>query len=367
MIHHINASNGIGNFQVIYKGSVNLETPGTRGVSHLLEHLLCKGFEHLTHSFSSLSINWNAYTSMNEVVFYMTGLTEYVEKYRDEFLNGILEYKVTEEELEAEKKIVIAEIEGALSDPGSNLYLNALMGFYDNMGPLGSVKDIQNITLEQINEFKALAYDKPFAILDVSTDPFKGEVQFNRSDKLKLYQRSSQINPNHQYYQTEVNSQYKDVLVMGRDFDSKYSPAFDIARDLLSSGLESPLYQELREKRGLLYSLGIFDWKCGKNYIPFFSTNIHANALSETLDTFSEIMQDPERYINFDSFLRMKTKLKSSTTMKKRLELADTRGIINPQEKDYDEKLGAVKYDQVLEVVDIVFGGDPGELVAMTS
>ena len=109
MIINLKSQTDLSGFYVVYEGSTNLEKPGWFGISHLLEHLVCKSFDHLQEDFDRDSIDWNAYTSGNEIVFYLTGLDEKVNKWKGEFIKLLGQFNVTKEEFENERKIVLEE------------------------------------------------------------------------------------------------------------------------------------------------------------------------------------------------------------------------------------------------------------------
>ena len=69
MIINLKSETELSGFYVVYEGSTNLEKKGWFGISHLMEHLMCKNFDHLQEDFAKDGIDWNAYTSSNEIVF----------------------------------------------------------------------------------------------------------------------------------------------------------------------------------------------------------------------------------------------------------------------------------------------------------
>ena len=80
MIINLKSETDLSGFYVVYEGSTNLEKKGWWGLSHLMEHLMCKNFDHLQEDFDKDGIDWNAYTSGSEICFYLTGLDEKVNK-----------------------------------------------------------------------------------------------------------------------------------------------------------------------------------------------------------------------------------------------------------------------------------------------
>ena len=72
MIVNLKSQTDLSGFYVVFYGSTNLEERGIYGISHLMEHLICKNFEHLRDDFEREGIDWNAYTTQNEIVFFFT-------------------------------------------------------------------------------------------------------------------------------------------------------------------------------------------------------------------------------------------------------------------------------------------------------
>ena len=126
MIINKKSQTELSSFYVIYNGSVLNENVKNYGISHLIEHCQCKQFKHLYNEFDRYSISWNAYTSSDKIVFYMVGIDEYVNKFKQEFLESLLNFDITEEEFLLEKNVVIQEYKDVFQDQSSSLYFNLL-------------------------------------------------------------------------------------------------------------------------------------------------------------------------------------------------------------------------------------------------
>jgi len=116
MLINLKSQTDLSGFYMVYYGSTLLEKRGNYGISHLMEHLMCKNFEKLRETFEKEGIDWNAYTSSNEIVFYFTGLDEYLDKRRYELVELMSEFNVTKEQFENERKIVLQEYSDYFSD-----------------------------------------------------------------------------------------------------------------------------------------------------------------------------------------------------------------------------------------------------------
>jgi predicted Zn-dependent peptidase len=100
MVTNIKSTTGLSGFYIIFDGSTMNEKPGWFGISHLCEHLICKSFEHLQNTYQQKNVKWNAYTSVDNVVFFMKGLDRHINEYKNDFLNFILKYEPTQEQLD---------------------------------------------------------------------------------------------------------------------------------------------------------------------------------------------------------------------------------------------------------------------------
>ena len=102
MIVNLKSQTELSGFYIIYEGSTNLEKPGWYGLSHTMEHLVCKSFFHLIEDFDKFGISWNAYTDTNNIVFYFTGLDSKLNKYKEKILDVISKFEITKKEFENE-------------------------------------------------------------------------------------------------------------------------------------------------------------------------------------------------------------------------------------------------------------------------
>ena len=74
MVYNVPNQIDLSGFYIVYNGVVVNENEGTYGISHLIEHLVCKNLDdEFTESLEKNGITWNAYTTPNNVVFYIKG------------------------------------------------------------------------------------------------------------------------------------------------------------------------------------------------------------------------------------------------------------------------------------------------------
>jgi len=100
MIINLKSQNDLSSFYIIWDGSTNLEKKGQKGIAHLLEHLQTKMIDHLQEDFDRDGIDWNLWTSSNEVCMYIQGLDEKVNKWKHVIMDLMFDFKITKEDFE---------------------------------------------------------------------------------------------------------------------------------------------------------------------------------------------------------------------------------------------------------------------------
>lgn len=281
-------------FYIVYKGSTNLEKPGWRGLSHLMEHLVFKSVDHLQESFDRDGLNYNAYTSNNEIVFYLTGLDSSVNKWKDTFLNLLLNFQITEEEFENERKIVLEEYMDSFNEQSDAHYLNLFRKLFNDFSPIGSRQDLENLQYQDIIDFFNLQYAKPSKIINVSKDSkYYTELEYNTPEyDTKLEYGSHDVT-------LEINNEFADKTsiialtpVINEDFGY-----VSFINSMLGAGLISPLYAEIREKRGLVYYIHCHLGMKNNQGVTAISTVTSNDNVEELLECLKEVISSPEKYI----------------------------------------------------------------------
>ena len=161
MIINLKSQTDLSGFYIIFEGSTNLETRGTYGISHLMEHLLCKNFEHLRNDFEREGIDWNAYTSTNEVVFFFTGLDKYIVNRKMELVDLITDFNISKDQFENERKIILQEYNNTFSDQSECHMLNLGRKLFKSYGAIGLREDLESLKYMDCLNF----FEKQFKIL----------------------------------------------------------------------------------------------------------------------------------------------------------------------------------------------------------
>ncbi|NWF52972.1 MAG: insulinase family protein [Nitrospirae bacterium] len=255
-------------------GSRN-EPSDKNGISHFLEHMFFKGTHKRTAKdiaveIDSLGGELNAFTSKENTTFYVKILDEYIEKgielLSDIFLHSIF----PEEDIEKEKRIIKEEIKMVEDTPDDYIHDLFNQTTWGNTGlgqsVLGRRETVKNFTREDILSH----IKKYYGIKDVvvaCAGNFEPESLLEILNKnLGSLRRGSEpekdsppvFNKKMQVFYKELSEAHVCMGVEGIPQCSGERYSLSVLNTILGAGVSSRLFQEIREKRGLAYSIYSF-------------------------------------------------------------------------------------------------------------
>tara|TARA_B100000963_G_scaffold317707_1_gene298302 strand:+ start:464 stop:1717 length:1254 start_codon:yes stop_codon:yes gene_type:complete len=280
------------------------------GVAHLLEHMAFKGTKNrsaaqIAKEVELVGNSHNAYTSREITAYYMSGLKENVELSID-VISDILQFSTFEsKELDKERGVILQEIGMYADEPDSIVgdrfdelaYPNQPMG----RSILGTAEIIKSITRDEVEGFMRSFYNPNKMVFSVSGNFDEDKILNIVEEKFQnLPQGNDDFIPKSSYvggeYREEKNLEQVKLLLgfKGVDIHSDLYYPTRVYSALLGSGMSSRLFQEIREKRGLVYSIyssgdffsdsGIFYVYAGtghkevKELIPVLCDQLNINA-----------------------------------------------------------------------------------------
>jgi predicted Zn-dependent peptidase len=363
----INKTNqtALSGFYIVYKGSTNLEKKGWYGLSHLMEHLKCKCFDDLMDAFQEDAISWNAYTANNKIVFYFQGLERCLAKYRDIIIERMylpFEKYITQEELDNEIKIVLKEYNQSFTSQDETFFQNYMRRNYSFYSPIGLREDIENTTYQDCLDFYDIQYKYPDCIINISKDfEYENEnLEFtDRSDSLKSdWSKNPDIK-----IETPIQSDNTIEIVFDQTIDSNDIPHIKIINSLLTSGLNSPFYQEIREKRALCYGIGNYIVDIGDLNVLMINVMTSPENVPELEEGLNEILDNKEKYLTQE---RLDVVKNGSLISKEKSEInahTSINNILDPNVDKVYEIIEDIKLEEVYEVYDKYFSLDKFEKI----
>lgn len=248
------------------------ECDETNGVAHFIEHLLFKG----THKRSALDIAreidsvggiLNAFTSREYVCFYVKILSEYLGKavdlLTDIFLNSIFD----PEEIEKERKVILQEIWMVKDNPDN--YVHDL--FYQNFWKshplgksiLGTEESVGNLTREVIVNYKNQRFTTGEIIVtaagNLEHEQLTGLLNGLLHEVPRMDAQESYQSPTYEKRVEAVDKNLEQIhLCLGtKALPQNHPLRYEsyILNTILGGSMSSRLFQEIRENKGLAYSV----------------------------------------------------------------------------------------------------------------
>lgn len=259
------------------------ETAETMGLCHFLEHAVFKGTRHrnalqIAKSIEAVGGSQNAFTSKEHTCYYATILNNDLCLAVDVLSDLVINPLLKPSDMEKEKQVIIQEISDAEDNP-EEFIQDYIYGMFFPGQPLGynilGTKPIlEALTLSQIKSFYRKYYVPSNMIVSVAGNfsekelihAVKQKFRFKTSAKNNCYwpdgfeKISNKKNPGHKksFKRTLTQSH----LCMGIPLKIAYSSPKKIdmlaLNIILGSGMSSRLFQKVREKYGLTYSIYSF-------------------------------------------------------------------------------------------------------------
>jgi predicted Zn-dependent peptidase len=255
-------------------GSRNEDT-GKSGVSHFIEHLLFKGTKKRTaldiaKEIESVGGVLNAFTGRENTCFYVKILSKDIPLAVDLLSDIFLNSKFDKEELEKERQVVLQEIKMVEDTPDELIHDIFAKAFWKGhplgMPVLGNFQTIKSLKRDDVLSYYKQSY-LPHAVIITAA----GNIGHKRLLKLlKPFEKMPCLKKQEARGQQQgIPKPYPGITLEQRDLEQVHlclgtpSPnqahpdryKIYLLNTLLGGGMSSRLFQEIREKRGLAYSV----------------------------------------------------------------------------------------------------------------
>jgi predicted Zn-dependent peptidase len=255
------------------------EDPGLGGASHFLEHLLFKGTNarsalDISASIEAVGGDTNAFTAKEYTCYYARVLDADAPLAIDVMCDLIADSVLADSDVETERGVILEEIamhDDEPSDEVHDVFVEAIYGAASPLGRLisGSEATITPMTRDQIWEFYRSRYRPKNMIVAAAGNLDHGEVvervraAFDRhfpEAAAPVPRRApvpaAPVQPPITLVREKDTEQAHIVYgceALSRRDDRRF--ALGVLNNCLGGGMSSRLFQEIREKRGLAYSV----------------------------------------------------------------------------------------------------------------
>ena len=252
------------------------EEPERRGISHFLEHMLFKGTERrptakqIADEMDSVGGYLNAFTDKEYTCYYARTLSEHLPLAVDILSDMYLHSLFDPAETDREKKVVLEEIKRRDDDPDDlvhDLFAETLWKAHPlGLPVIGTAEVVAALTPGDLRDYMGLRYG-PDAIIVAAAGNLRHEEVVDLARKAFADLAGAAQRPEHAFPQADPDSlqlakptEQVNFCIGTTGFsqfdEDKYTLA--IIDTVLGGSMGSRLFQEIREKRGLAYSVGSY-------------------------------------------------------------------------------------------------------------
>ncbi len=365
---------------VAFDAGARTERPEENGMAHFLEHLVFKGgqkyddYRKVNQTAETMGAVLNAYTSHDLVAFHITFRAEVAPEALDLLTDFVGRPKIDAEELDRERGVVIQEIARAQDQPSvlaEHLIDRAAFGEHPLGRPvLGPAEHLRTFSRDGILAFRRRqwvgARGGAFLVGNLDHLPENNELAelFGRFPSISANGGSEPAPPFEPVTLVEQRESAQSHLRMS------YRPAIEprapaeraalgVYSTLLGGSMGSRLFDEIREQRGLAYSVYAIDHSYNDVPILQLSAGLDSSKCVEAYQRMREIVDElrtdgptEEEFERARAYSAGRRVLAFENTNAVARHAAQ-QTVVFGQDIDPDkaiEALDAVTFDQVVEV-----------------
>jgi predicted Zn-dependent peptidase len=361
------------------------ETPAVAGASHFLEHLLFKGTTRrnaleISATIEAVGGEMNAFTSKEYTCFYARVIDTDLPMAIDVVSDLITSSIVSALDVDAERKVVLEEIAMRDDDPSDlvhDLYAETYYGDTQLGRPiLGTIKSIKDMTRGSVFNYYKKKYLPQDLVVAVA-----GNIKHKRvvamveealsRDNFLDVKGSPQIRPNTPVKtkpmqtvglltrKTEQAHMFYGMEGVARSDERRF--AMGVLASALGGGMSSRLFQEIREKRGLAYSVYAYAQQfAGSGQIGFYAGCNPTKAI-EVVQIIREVLADvAENGMSHEEIERAKGAVRGSLVLSQE-DSGSRMSRIGKNEIVYGQVMG---FDDILKAISRVNSTDVREIAS---
>ena len=365
------------------------ETPALHGCSHFLEHLLFKGTPERSALDISVALDevggeFNAFTAKEYTVFHARVLDDDLPLAIDVLGDMVTSSVLAADDVEAERAVILDEIamhDDDADDVVHNLFAEQAWGPDSPLGRsiAGTHDSITALSRAQIARFYRRHYRPERMVVSVAGNLEHAEVvrrvraAFARSGFLdgqaepagpRAVGRTVRVHPG---TATAVRPFEQVNVVLGMEGLPRNHPdryALSVLNTALGAGTSSRLFQEVRERRGLAYSVYSFAAQYADSGLIGVAVGCLPAKVDDVLETVRlELSRVAAQGITHDELARGKGQLRGGLVLgledsSSRMERLGRAELVNDEFVDIDEvlrRIDAVTHEDVAAVAGRLF------------
>jgi len=308
------------------------EKPDEHGISHLLEHMAFKGTARRTsreivEEVEAVGGDLNAATSTETTAYYARVMKADVPLALDVLSDIITSPTFVTEELEREKSVIEQEIGAAQDTPDDVVfeYLSELCYPNQPIGRslLGTAETLKAFNGDSLRNYLATHYRGPNMVVAAAGAVDHAQVVAEAAERFASFANASAPQPEPAMFGNGgVRVVHRDLeqahLTMALEGVPQSDPALfslQVFTNILGGGMSSRLFQEVREKRGLCYSIYTFHAPHADTGFFGLYTGTDPTDAPEMMEVIVDVINDAVETLTDAEIVRAKAQMKAGLLM----------------------------------------------------
>lgn len=258
-------------FGIWVKTGSRYEDVDNNGISHFIEHMLFKGTSRhsakdIADRFDGIGGNVNAFTSKEYTCYYAKVLDEHLPIAVDILSDMFFNSQLAEEELAKEKNVILEEISMYEDTPDDTVHDLASSAAYGDhplaYSILGTAERLNAMGSATLREYMGQRYRIDNTVISIAgniTEEVLGllEKHFGQFDVTGSEQvvHAASFHSNALFHKKKTEQNHLCLTFPGCSIQEPNMYAMILLNNTIGGGMSSRLFQEIREKRGLAYSV----------------------------------------------------------------------------------------------------------------
>jgi len=307
------------------------ETPHINGASHFLEHMMFKGTPtrsayQIVEEIETVGGHINAYTSRENTAFYAKILAEDLPLAVDVIADIVENATIDTGEFERERQVILQEIHQAQDTPDDIIFDHFQEAAFPDqplgMPVLGTTEGVTALARDAVADHKQQHY-APHRMVLAAAGAVDHDALVEMADRLlsRPTGDAPPTRPTASYTGGDIRIE-RDLeqvhVVMGLEAPGLAADDHDAAAvfaTLMGGGMSSRLFQEIREERGLAYSIHAYLSAYDDTGIFTVYAGTSQSDVAELVPVVCEEMMKSTRSIPEDEIERAKAQLRAGTLM----------------------------------------------------
>lgn len=358
------------------------ENEENSGISHFIEHMMFKGTTHrsakqIAEELDAVGGQLNAFTTKEYTCYYAKTLDEHFDLALDLLSDMLFHSKFAQEDIDREKNVIIEEIkmyEDAPDELVHDLFAKTIWQDHALGKPIiGTTEIVSNMTREKIVDYMSRYYVPGRMVVSVAGNideaavlerlkPVFGTLQGEDLINRKFIQPLASAQSDCRKKDTEQVHMVLGTPGLSLDHQDLYT--VQVINTILGGGLSSRLFQEIREQRGLVYTVYSYHSSYHDSGLFGIYAGLSKKNVNQTMELIlKEIKDIKQNGVTTEELKRAKDQLKGNLLLS--LESVNTRmsrlgkselylgRVLSPEE--IVDKVNQVTEEEIITVARALF------------